>query len=305
MTGIPDTTLLTGVYPVIATPFDADGSIDVPSLRRLVEYLIASGVDGMVVFGLASELYKLTDDDRRMVLGTVIDAAADRVPVVAGTEHTGFEGAIARSTEAVHAGAKAVMLYPPTFVKPDAQGVEDYYRSIAAAVPVPIVVQDAPNWTGTPLPIDLLARLRAAASTVGWVKVESLPSAPKVTALRAQGFRAIGGYGAVHLPEDLDAGVCAIMPGCGIARVYTELWRLYHDGERDGFWERFTAALPLLSFQMSSLDLFIAVQKELLVRTGVFSSGSVRRPGSALSDYHRSRLDELLVRTGLGRFLES
>lgn len=294
---------LTGVLSVLCTPFTEYGKIDENSLRNLVDHQLAWEVDGIVVFGLAGELYKLTDQDRRRVLETVMAQVDGAVPVIAGTEHTGTEGAVARTLEAVELGASAVMVYPPTFVKPDAAGVLDYFTSVASAVRVPVIIQDAPAWTGITLPEDLLVQIGDASPNARWVKVEAPPAAGKIRALRERGFNVIGGYGALHVVEDLSAGVQALMPGCALPGLYKQLWAAHLAGDTARLWDQYTQALPLLSFQMSSLDVFVAVQKKLLHTAGVLTSSSLRRPGSQLTQQQIRWLEILLARTQVDRYL--
>jgi 2-keto-3-deoxy-L-arabinonate dehydratase len=294
---------LSGVLSVICTPFDDSGDVDKESINRLVDHQLAWGVDGIVVFGLAGELYKLTDDDRRQVLSTVFKRVGSTVPVVVGTEHTGTEGAIARSREAADMGASALMLYPPTFVKPDGEGVVDYFVSVGTSVELPIIVQDAPQWTGVPLSVELLTKIVSDSPNVRLVKVEAPPASAKIRALRRRGFDVIGGFGALHLIEDLRAGVQAIMPGCALPGLYRDLWSSHQHGNFEQLWGDFARVLPLLSFQMSSLDVFVAVQKQLLHQMGVLSSAAMRRPGAQLDSESLKWLDEIVDRTEVGRYL--
>jgi 2-keto-3-deoxy-L-arabinonate dehydratase len=293
---------LAGVCCVLATPFDDNGALDERSLERLVEHVIGEGVDSVACLGLASEAYKLDDAERRRVIVRVVEATAGRVAVVAGADHTGGEAAAARVAEAADLGVSAVMAYPPTFVKPDATGVVDYYLGLARAAPIPIIVQDAPAWTGIPLPVALLVSLQEAAPTICYVKVEAPPAADKIAALTEAGLRVLGGYGALHLPEEARAGAVATMPGCALAALYRDVWGHIRAGEDESAWALHARALPLLSFQMSSLDVLIGVQKRLLAAAGVIATPKLRAPGVALSPRHVEWLDLLLARTGLDRY---
>lgn len=287
---------LTGVLTVLPTPFHHDGGLDLGSLTRLVEHSVDRGSAGVVCFGLAGENYKLSDDERRAVLSTVIDSASGRIPVIAGTESSSFEVAVQRTAEAIGAGVAGVMVLPPSFVRPDARGIVEYYTTVAvAAAGRPVIVQDAPAWTGVLLPLELLVEIRDRTSNVGYVKVENPPSAPKIRALVAEGFSCIGGYGALHLLEDHSAGITAIMPGAGHIEHYVALWSALQRDDAEA-WRLFTAMLPLLSFQMSSLEVFVAVQKEVLVRRGVIATSAVRRPGRQLDADQLAWLDRILAR---------
>jgi 4-hydroxy-tetrahydrodipicolinate synthase len=195
------------------------------------------------------------------------------------------------------------MLYPPTFIKPDGEGVIDYFVSVGASVELPIIIQDAPATTGVPLPVELFTKIVSASPNVCLVKVEAPPASAKIRALRSRGFKVIGGNGVVHLLEDLRAGIQAIMPGCALPGLYRDLWSSHQDGNVEQLWGDFTRVLPLLSFQNSSLDVFVAVQKRLLHQKGVLGSAAMRRPGAQLDSEALSLLEELVDRTEVGRYL--
>jgi len=295
-------TELGGYCPVLVTPFADDGSLDEASLARLAGYAVDGGADALACLGLASEAYKLSDEERNRVIATVVAAAAGRVPVIAGADHTGTEAAAARAADAVRLGASAVMAYPPTFVKPDAAGMADFYTALAEAAGVPVVVQDAPSWTAVPLPVDLLAGLRERAPLVRYVKVESPPVGDKIAALVERGYRVLGGFGSLHLPEEVAAGVIGTMPGAALPRLYAELWRHARDGDGEALWLLHARALPFLSFQMSSLDVLVHVQKLLLAEAGALAGTHVRAPATPLSARQREWLGVLLTRSGVGDY---
>jgi dihydrodipicolinate synthase/N-acetylneuraminate lyase len=299
----PHAVQLRGVLSVLCTPFADDGSIDEVSLRRLVDHQLAWGVDALVVFGLAGELYKLTDEERRLVLRTVVSQASGAVPVIAGAEHSGLEAAAMRGREAVALGADALMVYPPTFVKPDPQTVVDYYEAVADAAQVPIVIQDAPAWTGVPLPVELLLDLSRRSGYLRWVKIEAPPAAAKITSLADAGLHVFGGYGALHLAEDLVSGIEAVMPGCALPGLYRDIWKLHQEGDQEAAFKLYANALPLLAFQMSSLDIFVAVQKHLLSQIRILDSPRLRRPGRELDAHQQRWLRLLMARTQLSSYL--
>lgn len=270
---------LSGPMPVLLTPFSDDGSLDVRSFIRQVEHVIGAGASTVVCFGLASECYKLTDSERHTLLRAAVSVAADAAVVIAGTDHAGLDGARARAVEAVELGAGAVMLYPPSFVKPDPEEVVDTYTAVAAAIDAPVIVQDAPAWTGVPLPITLLTDIRDRAPNANYVKIEAPPTAEKVRAAANVHLVAFGGFGAVHLAEELDAGIAGFMPGPARPAWYHAIWQAHQAGDSDSVLALHRALLPLLSAQLGSLDLFVSVQKELLADAGIIASTRVRSPG--------------------------
>ncbi|MBM3691606.1 MAG: dihydrodipicolinate synthase family protein [Actinobacteria bacterium] len=290
---------ISGVLPVLAVPFNNDGSLDLDSIPKLTELCINNKADGVVIFGLASELYKLTDNERIQILEKVISSINSRVPVIVGTEHSGTLAAVARSIEAEKLGASALMLYPPTFIKPDEDNVFSYFKAVGSAVKIPIIIQDAPAWTGVPLPVSLLSRIIKQQPNVCYIKLESPPIGEKAKLLKAEGFKIISGYGAIHLMEDLTAGIDGFMPGCGFPEIFVEINDLFKSGNIESARTLYQLVLPLLTFQLTSLDTFIEIQKLLLKQLHIFSSSYCREPHIPLSSDRIDYLNLLIAEIGL------
>ena len=140
---------ITGICPIIATPFTPDGEVDYDSLVNLLRSLAKGGCDGLTLFGIAGEYYKLNDaESRRMVEITVRECRAAGVPsIISVTEHsTKLAAEQAREWQA--AGADCLMLLPPFFLKPGAAAIRAHIAAVARAVDIPIMVQYAPEQTG-------------------------------------------------------------------------------------------------------------------------------------------------------------
>jgi 4-hydroxy-tetrahydrodipicolinate synthase len=290
---------ISGVLPVLAVPFNKDGSLDLDSIPKLVEHCISNKANGVVIFGLASELYKLNDSERIQILEKVISSVNSRVPVIVGTEHSGTLAAVARSIEAEKLGASALMLYPPTFIKPDEANVLSYFKAVGSAVKIPIIIQDAPAWTGVPLPVSLLSRIIKEQPTVCYIKLESPPIGDKAKLLKSEGFKIIAGYGAIHLMEDLTAGIDGFMPGCSLPGIFVEINDLFKSGNVEKARTLYQLVLPLLTFQLTSLDTFIEIQKLLLKHLQIFSTSYCREPHVPISSERIDYLNLLLAEIGL------
>ncbi len=290
---------ISGVLPVLAVPFNRDGSLDLDSIPKLVEHCINNKATGVVIFGLASELYKLNDSERIQILEKVISSVNSRVPVIVGTEHSGTLAAVARSIEAEKLGASALMLYPPTFIKPDEANVLSYFKEVGSAVKIPIIIQDAPAWTGVPLPVSLLSRIIKEQPNVCYIKLESPPIGDKAKLLKSEGFKIIAGYGAIHLMEDLTAGIDGFMPGCSLPGIFVEINDLFKSGNIEKARTLYQLVLPLLTFQLTSLDTFIEIQKLLLKHLQIFSTSYCREPHIPISSERIDYLNLLLAEIGL------
>ena len=290
---------ISGVLPVLAVPFNRDGSLDLDSIPKLVEHCISNKANGVVIFGLASELYKLNDSERIQILEKVISSVNSRVPVIVGTEHSGTLAAVARSIEAEKLGASALMLYPPTFIKPDEANVLSYFKAVGSAVKIPIIIQDAPAWTGVPLPVSLLSRIIKEQPNVCYIKLESPPIGDKAKILKSEGFKIIAGYGAIHLMEDLTAGIDGFMSGCSLPGIFVEINDLFKSGNVEKARTLYQIVLPLLTFQLTSLDTFIEIQKLLLKHLQIFSTSYCREPHIPISSDRIDYLNLLLAEIGL------
>jgi len=288
-----------GVLPVMTVPFLSDGTVDLASIPKLVEYCIAGKSHGIVIFGLASELYKLNDSERIEILKKVLDSVDSRIPVIVGTEHSGTKAAVARSVEAEKLGASAVMLYPPTFVKPDEANVLSYFKAVGSAINIPVIIQDAPAWTGVPLPVSLLSRIIQEQPNANYIKLESPPIGDKAKLLKNAGFHVIAGYGAIHLMEDFSSGIDGFMPGCGFPQIFVEIDKLFKSGDIQQAKTLHQLVLPLLVFQLTSLDTLIEIQKLLLKKLNIFTTSYCREPHVSLSAERIAYLNILLKEIGL------
>ncbi len=139
-----------GVYCVIQTPLDKNDNIDSDVLKREIDWLIASGVKGLVL-AMVSEVMRFTADERRGQWQVVLKIVNKRVPLIVsvGGESTAIATALARSAEAD--GATALMATPPASFPATSSEIYPYYAAIIEAVKIPLIVQDASNYMGQPL----------------------------------------------------------------------------------------------------------------------------------------------------------
>jgi 2-keto-3-deoxy-L-arabinonate dehydratase len=273
-----------GVFPIAATPFGNDGAVDYESQRRLIHYLIEQGAHGLGLFGNASEGYTLSAAERRALMELIVKENAGRVPLIASSGHTGTDAAVELSREMQDLGADALMVLPPYFLKTDGDGLVHYYRAIAEAVSIPIMVQDAPLLTTVAMPPPLLARLAREIPGVQMVKVEAPPTAPKFSALAdaaAGGLTLFGGLNGNFFLEELGRGSQGIMPGSDMTHLYRKVWDLWQAGSTDEAWDVFTRMLPLIRFELQP-GLGVSAMKLNLMEAGVIDSARVRHPTATL-----------------------
>ena len=155
------TSQLSGVLTALATPFTSDGQIDENTLRRLVDRSIDGGVDGVVACGSTGEFAAMSGAERRLVVETVIDQTAGRVPVVAQTGAVSTAEAVEPSRHAQAAGASVLMVVTPYYEPLTLEETLHYLRTVASAVDIPIMLYNLPSATGvnlSPATVGQLAR---------------------------------------------------------------------------------------------------------------------------------------------------
>jgi len=155
-----------GIFAVMITPLADDLSIDVDGLRRNTEFLVASGVDVLVVLGSEGEFYALTDAERRLVVETVAATAHGSVPVVAGVSHPSSTEAVALARHAARSGVDAVMATGPYYAKADANGLKTHFSAIAECG-LPAFAYNSPGRVGYDIPPAQLADLIRSCGLAG------------------------------------------------------------------------------------------------------------------------------------------
>jgi 4-hydroxy-tetrahydrodipicolinate synthase len=139
---------LRGILPAIVTPVNSEGEVNKEATRRLVNYLIKAGVGGLVPLGGTGEYTALSSQDRVTFVETVVEETAGRVPVIPGILSPGFKEAVTTGKDFMRAGADAVMLVTPYYIRPSQEGIREYYGEFISRVSLPVVLYDIPYRTG-------------------------------------------------------------------------------------------------------------------------------------------------------------
>ncbi|MCL5025625.1 MAG: dihydrodipicolinate synthase family protein [Chloroflexi bacterium] len=290
-----------GVCPILATPFDEQGRIDEDSMRSLIEFELRAGAHGLTLFGIAGEGFKLSEAERDRLTQIVVEQVNARVPVIVGSGATGTDTAVMLAQKAEAAGAGALLVLPPYFVKPADDGLVRYYRRISDAVNIPIIVQDEPLNTGVTMSPGLIARLSAEVPWCRYAKIEARPSTTKISALKALAGDQIGvfgGLGGMYCLEELLRGGVGIMTGFAFPEALVQLYQHFAAGDLNKATEVYLRYLPLLVFE-GQAGIGLGIRKETLRLRGVISSSYVRHPGPALDETTYRELHRLLDWMGI------
>lgn len=293
-------TIIEGIIPVAPTAFTDDEELDLPGQRRIVDFLIDAGADGICVLANYSEQFSLTDQERQQVLSATLKQAEGRLPVCVTTSHYSTRIAAERSRQAQDQGASLVMLMPPFFgasMKVDEHGVLEYFKRVADGLEIPIMIQDAPMSTTT-LSVDLLARIAHEVPQVQYAKIEVAGTADKLRSLTEVAGQDLPGLfdgeEAVTLIPDLDAGAKGTMTSCMIPEKLGQAARAYLAGDRAGAEDIWEDMLPLIQFENRQGGLRAA--KILMKEGGILRSDRTRAPFNAVHPETRRQLIELARR---------
>jgi 4-hydroxy-tetrahydrodipicolinate synthase len=288
-----------GVLPALITPFTEDGSaIDADALASFVERLIGAGVGGLVPGGSTGEFTTLTGAERRELVEVTVEAAAGRVPVVAGTGALSTRETVELSVHAERAGAAAVMVVPPFYEPLSERELLAHFTAVAEAISIPIMYYNLPSASGLTLTPEQLRELQRVA---------------RVTSLKDTGGDAVWATELIQGAEDgptllngwdtltfaaLAAGVRAVVWGTAsiLPEQCVDLHRLLIDdidlpAARD-LWARLWPLCHFLENQS-----YAAAVKTACALVGD-TTGSVRAPLLPLADDATAELAGLLERAG-------
>lgn len=149
------------VLTAMVTPFDQHGEIDYNATRTLVNYLIANGTDGLVVAGTTGESPTLTTEEKIALFKFVVEVAAGRVPVIAGTGSNNTRASISLTKQAEAAGVDGIMLVAPYYNKPSQEGLFQHFKAIAEATSLPIMLYNIPGRCAVNISAETIIRLSA------------------------------------------------------------------------------------------------------------------------------------------------
>ena len=158
---------LEGIWTPIPTPLTKQGKIDQEATRKLVDFHIESGIDGILPLGTSGEFALFTRDERSSLVWTVVDQTNGRVPVVAGVSDPSIENVLQLSADAKNAGADAVIATPPYYFTTTDQGHYDYFKKISENIDLPLMIYNIPEWTHSFVTPETVQRLADEKLVVG------------------------------------------------------------------------------------------------------------------------------------------
>jgi len=282
-----------GVFPIMATPFHADESLDLGGFEKSVQFMADAGADGCTVIGVLGESNRMTDAEREALINVALGVskgAGREFPICVGTSHAGTAATAALSSMAQDLGAAAVMLTPTKEAAPATDAtLRDYFTRVAEGCPgLPIVLQDHPASTQVFMSADLLVDICAALPSIACIKLEAVPTPAKIAAIRkawggdkppAGDCTILTGLGALYGGFDMEQGTEGFMTGFAFPEILIAMNNAAQAGDMAKAHALYQKFLPLLVFEQHP---GVAVRKELYRLRGLIECGHVRHPAPPL-----------------------
>lgn len=299
---IPD--WLTGVLPVLPTPFTPDDEVDYTSIPRLVDFAKRCGVRTVVTPAFGSEFYKLDGGERQPVIETAVTAAhLQSLRVVVQCNHTTPRLAARLAAEAKSLGASAVSTALPRAFAASENQLLDYARRVCDATDLPVIVQDW-NPGGRTADAGFFITLHQHCANFRLAKLEEPGISDTVGRIIRETSGRVGvlsGWGGSYAVQLHSAGICGLMPGLSLADVFVHLWSKLDAGDVQSALNDFSQIAPYLQFSLQTFEQFHHAEKHVLWKRGALENPFVR-PVTVELDADSRRYLETLTH-GLLEFL--
>lgn len=293
--------LLSGVVPIIPTPFTENEEIDEEALRSLVDFACSCGIQAACLPAYASEFYKLTDDEKLQVVKIAVDQAKGRIKIVAQSNHPSLKSAIRLAQANVKNGADIVSLAVPRIFSLPENSLMEYLSGFLESIPnTPVLIQDF-NPGGASISASFIKRLQDAHPNFKYLKLEEPLCAPKFEEIVKVTEGKVGlfeGWGGLYMLELIPVGIAGVMPGLAVADILQKVFLLRKQGEHDKAFTLFERVMPQIFFSLQNMELFHYAEKELLMARGVLKNSIARKAAyipDASSKNYISELNQRVV----------
>ena len=292
---------LSGVLPVLHTPFTDKGDIDSDVLQREIDWAFETEADGVVV-AMVSEILRLGHARRLNLVEQVCRLAKQRGTCVISVGAESTTQAVDFAIHAQSCGASAVMAIPPVAIALGSAATQEYFAAIAGSVSIPLIVQDASSYVGAAIDLNVyLSLLKEFGADRIYFKPEASPLGPNLSKLRdaTNGTaRIFEGSGGINLVDCYRRGIVGTMPGTDLLDGIIALWRALKSCDEDRTYQLSLPICALVALQLQGgLDGFLAIEKYLLTKRGIFTNTLQIQPvGWTLDSETAAEVDRLFAR---------
>ncbi len=256
-----------GVHAILYAFFNAEERLHRASMRRQVELCLETGVVGIAALGLATEVSKLTFDERCTLMSWVAEDVAGKVPLGFTIYGHSVAEQIAMVRQAEHVGADWIILQPPAVGTFDACEYLSFFGRVMQATALPVAIQNAPQYLGRGLSDADIAVLRERHANFTLIKSEtSAVDASRLITLAGSSLKVFNGRGGLELIECLTAGCEGFLLAPDLVDYSAEIMRLHEAGEKIAARKLYDRILPIIQFIMKSIEHLICYGKRIFAK---------------------------------------
>ncbi|MGI9492868.1 MAG: dihydrodipicolinate synthase family protein [Geminicoccaceae bacterium] len=290
-----------GINPILYAFFGEDGKLDRAAMRRQAEACVAMGAHGVAALGLATEVSKLSLAERHDVMAWLTDDVGGRLPIAITVFGDTPEEQIAFVKAAAELGAGWAILQPPQGRPIDEPDLIRFFGKVMDASPIPVAIQNAPQYLGLGLSDDGLHTLCRNHANFTLLKGEgsALQIADTIDAVDGA-LAVLNGRGGLELTDNLRAGCVGMIPAPECADIQVQIYEHMQAGREEEAERLYAEILPLITFLMQSVDQFLCYGKRLTARRLALGPVHDRAPCQRPTDLGLAILDR--YSQGLGAF---
>jgi 4-hydroxy-tetrahydrodipicolinate synthase len=280
-----------GTGVALVTPFKKDFSVDTEALKRIVNYVIDGGVEYLVVLGTTAESATLTQDEKEVVIETIVEANNGRLPLVLGVGGNNTMKVVEELKTRDFSKFSAILSVSPYYNKPTQEGIYQHFKMVAEASPIPVILYNVPGRTASNMSPETVLRLAKDFKNIIGIKEAAgdIVQAMKIIQGKPKDFLVISGDDMITLPIVLagGAGVISVI-GEGYPKEFSQMVRL-------GLQKKVDEAYALHYKLMDSIDMIFEQGnpggiKEIFKSLGL-SENTVRLPLVSVNENLANRLD--------------
>lgn len=281
-----------GTGVALVTPFKKDYSVDVEALKRIVDYVIEGGVEYLVVLGTTAESATLSKEEKKIVISTIIDANAERLPLVLGVGGNNTQDVVEELKTTDLSKFQAILSVSPYYNKPTQEGIYHHFKMVADASPIPVILYNVPGRTASNMLPETVLKIANDCKNVIGIKEAAgdIVQAMRLIQHKPKDFLVISGDDMITLPMVLagGAGVISVI-GEGFPKEFSEMVRL-------GLQRKVDEAYALHYQLMDSIDMIFEQGnpggiKEVFKSLGL-SENTLRLPLVNVNENLSKRLDD-------------
>lgn len=293
----PSEQTLWGVLPVIPTLFTSENKIDVAAQCKVVSFAIENGAAAVVCPAVASEYNFLSLEERRILVELVTEEVNGRVPIIGGASANTVDEVVAAAEDCLEFGISHLMIMAPGSLGKDLESHQGFFGAVCRKLPsgATIILQNAPDPVGAGLDIEAMMELVKSNPMIRYVKEETLPSGPAITALHCSGIEhlcgVIGGGGSRYMIDELNRGAIAAMPALELIDLHVAIYNAHSQGDHKKARGLYRDSLPLL---VTQLIYRMRLTKYVLNKRGVANDVVVRAPLPEMDEFTTRHIDVLL-----------